>query len=88
MHVKVREIGEGLHPSEVVVSVRTREGEENLAVSRSSLVDATLPVGWPVGQDDDHFLVELPHETFRGYWRVWVPKGDVSQGAKERRTGT
>lgn len=71
--IKVRQVGNGLHPSEVVVEVRAAEGErERLVVDRRSLRDDTLGVGYPVGQDHDRLLVELPRETQRGLWRVWV----------------
>ena len=77
MHIPVERIGEGLHPQEVVIAVNTRTGKEELAVDGSSLSGEMLGIGWPVGQDDDHYLVELPRETFRGFWRVWVPKSVV-----------
>lgn len=77
MRVKVEEVGRGLHPEEVVVAVKTKSGKEELSVDGRSLDGSTLNVGWPVGQDDVYYLVELPSETFRGFWRVWVPKKDV-----------
>lgn len=77
MRVKVETIGEGLHPSEVVVAVDTTEGREQLAVDRRSLHDNSLEVGWPVGTHNGHWLVELPRETFRGAWRVWVARDQV-----------
>ena len=79
MRVEIERLGRGLHPEEVVVAVQTRSGREELAVDESSLQGATLGVGWPVGQNDECFLVELPRETFRGFWRVWVPKDRVSR---------
>lgn len=78
MHVKVDQVGDALHPEEVVISVKTREGEQKLAVDRRSVNDASLRIGWPVGQKDEFYLVELPRETFQGFWRVWVRKTDVS----------
>lgn len=85
MRVEVSEIGGGLHPEEVVVSVTTREGSAELAVDRSSISGTTLGVGWPVGQEGDFYLIELPRETFQGYWRVWVPKASVSREERESR---
>lgn len=84
MRVRVEEIGQGLHPSEVVVAIKTKEGSEELAVDATSLRNATLSVGWPVGQKDDLYLIELPRETFRGFWRVWVPKQDVLRDEEAR----
>lgn len=71
--IKVQEVGKGLHPSEVVVEVRTADGDlEKLVVDRRSLEAGTLNVGYPVGWERDRFLVELPRETLRGLWRIWV----------------
>jgi hypothetical protein len=73
LRVKVEQVREGQHPSEVVVSVTTADGgREELIVDRRSLHDGTLEVGYPVGRDRDRVLVELPRETLRGVWRVWV----------------
>jgi hypothetical protein len=77
MRVKIEEISTGQHPSERVVKVETREGPEQLVVDKRSILDQSLDVGFPVGQHNGHFLVELPRETFRGAWRVWVEKGIV-----------
>ncbi len=73
MRVKVKEVGRGSHPSEVMVSVTTTSGEEHLVVHRRSLMDDSLDIGYPINQESDSFLVELPRETLRGEWRVWVP---------------
>jgi hypothetical protein len=74
MRLKVEEVGKSLHPNEVVVAVRTTDGPERLVVSRRSLVEGSVEVGWPLGSEGDLFLVELPRETQTGAWRVWVPK--------------
>lgn len=76
LRVKVRRIRDGLHPNEVVVGFETPDGtQETLVVDRRSLrSDDTLRVGYPVGSDQANrrLLVELPRETMRGQWRVWV----------------
>lgn len=74
MRVKIEEVGTGQHPSERVVKVETIEGPEQLVVDRRSIQQHSLDVGYPVSQANGHFLVELPRETFRGLWRVWVDK--------------
>jgi hypothetical protein len=74
MRVKIEEVGTGQHPSEKVVKVETVEGPEQLVVDRRSIHEHSLDVGYPVSQHNGHFLVELPRETFRGLWRVWVDK--------------
>lgn len=85
MRVKVSDVGEGLHPGEMVVQVATKDGVEQLAVDRSSVQGDTLKIGWPVGQSAGYYLVELPRETFTGFWRVWVPESSVSREPEETR---
>jgi hypothetical protein len=77
MRSKVEMVGEGLHPSEFVVSVRTREGDEELTLDPRSLRENTLIIGWPVGAEGGFRLVELPRPTSRGAKRVWVSKDDL-----------
>lgn len=77
MLVKVKDVSEGLHPSEIFVSVETREGPEEVAVSAKSLRNGALPIGWPVGREGDFLLVELPRPTVRGFSRVWVRKEEL-----------
>ena len=77
MKVKVAEIGDALHPSEVVVAVKTLTGTENLVVDRRSLRSGTLSVGYPIRREDETYLIELPRESQGGAWRVWVTKDQV-----------
>ena len=77
MRLKVKRSGEGLHPSEVFVSVETKGGAEELAIDPKSLMGDTISVGWPVGKEGPYLLVELPRPTSRGYRRVWVEKGEL-----------
>jgi hypothetical protein len=78
MRMKVREIGPGLHPSEIVVEIRTANGSERLVVDRGSIPDRTLFVGWrPLGQKNGQWLVELPNEAMSGTWRVWIKRSEV-----------
>jgi hypothetical protein len=76
MRVKVEKVGDGQHPSEVIVGVRTRTGLERLVVNTRSIVNDTLDVGYPITTEKDSYLVELPRETQTGSWRVWV-SGDL-----------
>jgi|GraSoiStandDraft_39_1057311.scaffolds.fasta_scaffold287093_3 hypothetical protein len=84
MVVKVKNLGEGLHPSEAFVSVETRDGPEELAVSANAVGNGTLPIGWPVGKQGDFLLVELPRPTVRGISRVWVRKEEVIPESRAR----
>ena len=75
LRLKIDPIGDGQHPSEIMVAVETAEGSrEILIVDRRSLEGDTLGIGYPVGARGDLYLVELPQETMRGLWRVWVKK--------------
>ena len=78
--VKVRRLSEGLHPSEVVVTVVTADGsEEEVSVDSGSLSGDTLDVGHPISKDQGRVLVELPRETARGFWRLWVPTDALTE---------
>lgn len=86
MHLRVEQIGNGLHPSEVVVAVKTATGEtERMVVSRQSVVNDQVEIGWPVRSKGDLFLIELPRETQSGAWRVWVDKSQVSEQIERKR---
>lgn len=81
MWVKIQRLGEGQHPSELVIGVPTSDGTmERLIVDRRSLENDAIDVGYPVGGDDKRLLVELPRETIGGQWRVWLNKEDVLEG--------
>jgi hypothetical protein len=76
MRVRIEEVGTGQHPSEKVVKIDTVERPELLIVDKRAIrEDKTLDVGYAVGRQNGHVLVELPRETFSGAWRVWVDKG-------------
>ena len=84
MRIKVKEEGGAIHPNEVVISIPTRDGPEKLVVHRRSLHDSALEIGYPISEEGPHYLVELPRETMRGLWRVWVAKSDLMiQGSAE-----
>jgi hypothetical protein len=85
MRLKVKRLGEGLHPSEIFVSVETRDGPQDLAVDPHSVQGSSLTVGWPVGQEGSFLLVELPRPTSVGSRRVWVPKDELISETKETR---
>lgn len=78
MRLKVREIGGALHPSEVVVEIRTATGRERLVLDRKSLHKGTIFVGWrPLAEKRGQWLIELPRETMSGTWRVWVRHAEI-----------
>lgn len=84
MRLKVRQIGPGLHPNEVIVGISSIEGPESLRVHRRSLRNDTIEVGWPVSKQGDHALVELPRETQTGAWRVWVRIDELLEDERMR----
>ena len=73
--VRVQVVGDGLHPSEFVVSVNTESGDaETLTIDRGSVTeDNLMEVGYPVGRRNGSLLVEMPRETQHGHWRLWIP---------------
>jgi len=85
MKVKVKRGGEGLHPSEVIVTVRTTDGEQTLVIDRRSILNGDfLGVGFPVREDGENLLIELPRETSTGSWRVWVNKNQTEDEPERR----
>jgi len=77
MRIKVRKIGKGLHPNEVVVEVQTSDGIERLVVDRRAIEASSLSIGDPLREESGKLLVELPRETMSGAWRVWVKRGTL-----------
>jgi hypothetical protein len=77
MRVSIEEVEAGQHPSEKVVKIHTVDGPVHLIVDHRSIQQQSLDVGFPVAQHDDKFLIELPRESIRGVWRVWVDKAIV-----------
>jgi hypothetical protein len=85
MRLKVEQAGQGLHPNEVAVAVQTDHGQEHLVVSKRSIEHKTIRVGWPLGRREGYVLVELPHETQTGAWRVWVPEDQLDEHEERMR---
>lgn len=86
MLLKITRVGEGLHPSETLISIETKNGPEQVAVDTKSLRNGTLPIGWPVGKSAGFMLVELPRPTVRGARRVWVRKEELVPDKTARKT--
>ncbi len=78
MRIKIEKQEAGPIPSETVVAIRTAAGSTEEVIVDSSQVDARgVEVGF-IGQRGDEVLVELPRETLKGRWRLWVPKSAVA----------
>jgi hypothetical protein len=87
MRVKVKEEGQGIHPNELIVAIETRDGIERLVVHKRSIEDGAIEIGYPISEDDDHYLIELPQETMGGLWRIWVPQRSLKLSpTKQRKT--
>lgn len=83
MRIKIDKVGQGLHPSEVVVQVETINGPERLVVDSRAIKGDSIDVGYPVAKNEDYWLVELPSETDHGAWRVWVDRMLITGGKLE-----
>ncbi len=84
MRLLVEEVGKGLHPSEVVVAIKAADRMERLVVSRRSIKNGSIQVGWPLGEKDDLILIELPRETQTGAWRVWISRKQLIEEERMR----
>jgi hypothetical protein len=85
MRLRVDEVGAALHPNETVVSIPTPSGDERLVVHKRALVDSTLDIGYPINEENDLYLIELPRETMSGLWRVWVERSRVTLSSRPAR---
>src|SRR5262249_10501690 len=82
LRLRIERVGPGQHPSEVVVAINTGDGgREELIVDRRSIDQESVAVGYPIGSEGDQLLVELPRETLRGNWRVWVSRESLIKEA-------
>ena len=77
MRVKVRAVGTGSRPNDVVVEFTTAVGPQRMVVDHLAVESGSLSVGYPLRRDDGFVLVALPRVTVSGSFRAWVPAGDV-----------
>lgn len=78
MRLKVSRVEDGLHPDQLIVSVRATDGLHFLAINQATISrEDTIEIGKPVGSRPGELLIELPAETDDGTWRVWVIESDV-----------
>lgn len=78
MLLRIDDAVDGDAPSERIARIPTIEGPEEVAVHRSQIQGNQIEVGY-IGQkpNGEVVLVELPRETLRGKWRVWVSHKDL-----------
>ncbi len=73
MNLKIHQVGNGFYPQEVLVEIRSIEGEKRMLIDKRALDGESVKVGSPITiKDGINYLVELPRETTAGEWRVWV----------------
>jgi len=84
MWLKVEIAGKALHPNEVVVAIKTPTAQERVVVHKRALLNNAIEIGYPISEQDDLYLIELPRETMSGLWRVWVPRAQVIQQSQKR----
>ncbi|MGO9742549.1 MAG: hypothetical protein ACLPN5_13755 [Roseiarcus sp.] len=83
MRLKVTEVENGLHPTQVVLSINAEDGVHFVVLNRKSVVCSTIEVGHWVGRRGEFYLVELPSETDSGAWRLWVNKSEIAEQTLE-----
>ena len=74
MQLKVQEVGNGFYPQEVLVEIRSVDGDKRMLIDKRAIEGSTVKIGSPITARDMNasFLVELPRETTGGEWRIWV----------------
>ena len=77
MRLRVNKVSDGPGPGEVLVEVETSTGREQVVIHNSTIEGDTIDIGYPIHQREDSTLIELPRESARGEWRLWVPEASV-----------
>lgn len=74
------DVQRGFIDTERFAKIQTVNGVEQVAVSGSLVEDSGLRVA-AVDRREGQYLVELPVESARGNWRVWVREDQVLERA-------
>ena len=77
MRVRVRPVGAGSRPQDVVIELNTAKGPQRIVIEDKAVETGSLTVGYPLKREEGFVLVALPRETDSGSFRVWVPTADV-----------
>lgn len=84
MKLKVEKVAEGPGPREVIVAFGTSAGTaEQVVIDVRSLHGGFISVGYPLERDAANYLIELPRESTRGAWRIWVPESELAAESTE-----
>ncbi len=66
---------DGPGPGEALVTFSTASGKtEQVVIDQDAVKNNKILVGYPIREEKEQSLIELPRETMSGRWRVWVPK--------------
>jgi hypothetical protein len=77
MRVRVRPVGAGSRPQDVVIELNTAKGPQRIVIEDKAVETGSLTVGYPLKREEGFVLIALPRETDSGSFRVWVPTADV-----------
>lgn len=78
MRVKIKTVMDGPGPSEAVVAIKTTsDRHEEVIVQKTEIRGDTIEVG-RIGENADSVLVELPHESAAGNWRLWISTQELA----------
>jgi hypothetical protein len=77
MRVRVRPVGAGSRPQDVVIELNTAKGPQRIVIEDKAVETGSLTVGYPLKREEGFVLIALPRETDRGSFRVWIPSADV-----------
>jgi subtilisin-like proprotein convertase family protein len=81
MFIRCQILNPGPGPSEQIVGIETKAGQEQVVLSARALINGYLYVGEPLAKEGRMYLVELPRESASGRWRIWVPDSEVSDNS-------
>ncbi len=79
MRIKIRKLMDGPGPGEALVEITTSSGNvEQVVVHDLVIEDDMIEVGYPIHENDDSALIELPREAMSGSWRVWISRSEIA----------
>jgi hypothetical protein len=79
MGVRCELIEPGPGPSELIAVIKTNDGAvEEVVIDSGFVEEGLLEVSEiETRNGNGSVLIELPAETARGSWRIWIPKSSV-----------
>lgn len=81
MYLEIKVKGEGMHPSELLIEIKSENGIRQAFYHGASVIQtakgAYIDIGHPIDQTDDSALVDIGREMTDGAHRTWVPRSKV-----------